>query len=243
MEMSITAVTLTGFVATEPKLWFTKESRTAVVNLRVGTTPRRVDANGTWRDGASSFFTVNCWRRLALNVHGSLRKGSPVIIRGRLRTRSWDDNGKVRTLVEIEADSIGHDLSFGWSTFVKGLAPGYEKYLDPEPVAGPRGEADDGFGAGDVGGFDAGFSIDGGGAFVREDPYGERGAFGATMSLAGPAPEDGGFAAPSPDDTGLATMGQDGVELAGGLAPLAEGDAEGPAGVPDGERAAEGVPF
>ena len=142
--MSITTVTLTGFVATEPKLWFTKESRTAVVNLRVGTTPRRVDANGEWHDGTSSFFTVNCWRRLALNVHGSLRKGSPVIIRGRLRTRSWDDNGKVRTLVEIEADSIGHDLSFGWSTFVKGLAPGYEKYLDPEQVAGGAG---DGFGA------------------------------------------------------------------------------------------------
>lgn len=200
--MSITTVTLTGFVATEPKLWFTKESRTAVVNLRVGTTPRRVDANGEWRDGTSSFFTVNCWRRLALNVHGSLRKGSPVIIRGRLRTRSWDDNGKVRTLVEIEADSIGHDLSFGWSTFVKGLAPGYEKYLDPEQVAG------DGLGgAGAGGGLGAGGPMDGGNPFGREELY------------------------------------PDGAELADGPGPSAGGNAEGSVGAPEGELAAEGVPF
>jgi single-strand DNA-binding protein len=208
--MSITAVTLTGFVATEPKLWFTKQSNTAVVNLRVGTTPRRVDGNGEWRDGASSFFTVNCWRRLALNVHGSLRKGSPVIIRGRLRTRSWDDNGKVRTLVEIEADSIGHDLSFGWSTFVKGLAPGYEKYLDPEPVIGERGEAD---------GYGAGLSPDGGDPFGREEHYGEQGPAG--LSLTGPGSTD----------------------LASGPSLSAEGDAEGSVGAPEGELAAEGVPF
>jgi single-strand DNA-binding protein len=241
MEMSITTVTLTGFVATEPKLWFTKESRTAVVNLRVGTTPRRVDANGTWRDGTSSFFTVNCWRRLALNVHGSLRKGSPVIIRGRLRTRSWDDNGKVRTLVEIEADSIGHDLSFGWSTFVKGLAPGYEKYLDPEQVAGGAG---DGLGgAGDGGGLGAGGLMDGGDPFGREERYGERRPFGLAAPFAGPAAEDGGFADPSPGHAGLAVMDPDGAELADGPGPSAGGNAEGSASAPEGGLAAEGVPF
>jgi len=127
----IATVILSGFIAMEPKLWFTKQQHTAVVHLRIGTTPRRVDPlTGAWQDGTSSFFTVNCWRRLALNVHASLHKGDPVIIRGRLKTRSWMEDGKNRTLVEIDADSIGHDLSFGWSHYLRGVHPSLMGLLD-----------------------------------------------------------------------------------------------------------------
>lgn len=128
--MSIAAVTLTGFVAIEPRLLFTKQTQTPVVNLRVGTTPRRIDVTtGEWRDLPSSFFTVNCWRRLAYSVSASLHKGDPVIIRGRLKSRTWNDNGIMRSAVDIEAESVGHDMSFGWAHFMKGLHPGTEEML------------------------------------------------------------------------------------------------------------------
>jgi single-stranded DNA-binding protein len=55
-------------------------------------------------------------------VHGSLRKGDMVIVRGKVFTRSWlDDQQRVRMEVQIEADSVGHDLAFGWSRFNRGV--------------------------------------------------------------------------------------------------------------------------
>ena len=118
------SVTVTGYVAMEPKLVLTKHKQTPVVNLRIGTTYRRMDANtGEWRELGTSFFTVNCWNRLAFSVAASLRKGDPIIVRGRLKMRAWNDNGMTRTAHEIEADAIGHDMAYGWSHFMRGAHP------------------------------------------------------------------------------------------------------------------------
>lgn len=114
-------VTLTGYVASDPRLFFTKDNEVPVVNVRVGSTPRRVDrTTGEWRDGDTSYFTVKCWRKLAMNAKAALHKGDPVIVRGKFRTRTWVEQERSRTEVEIEADSIGHDLSFGWTHFNRG---------------------------------------------------------------------------------------------------------------------------
>jgi single-strand DNA-binding protein len=111
------SVTLTGYVTAEPKLRHTKD-QTPVAHVRVGCTTRRVDHDtGEWRDGNTSFFTVNCWRKLAIAVRVSLHKGDPIIVKGRLRTRSWSEDGRTRTEVEIDADALGHDLTLGWAVF------------------------------------------------------------------------------------------------------------------------------
>jgi single-strand DNA-binding protein len=116
-------VTLTGYVTTEPKLRSTRK-QVPVTHVRVGSTPRRIDRDtGEWRDGDTSYYNVNCWRRLAVNVSASLRKGDPVIIRGKFRTRTWLDEGRPRIEVEIDADSIGHDMSLGWAHFNRGVHP------------------------------------------------------------------------------------------------------------------------
>jgi single-strand DNA-binding protein len=116
-------LTLTGYVTAEPKLWLTARTQTPVASVRVGSTPRRVDRDtGEWQDGETSYYTVKCWRRLAENVHGSLRKGDMIIVRGKVSTRTWvDDQQRTRTEMEVEADSVGHDLSFGWSRFNRGV--------------------------------------------------------------------------------------------------------------------------
>lgn len=116
-------ITLTGYVTAEPKMWHTAKTNTPVAKVRVGSTPRRLDRQtGEWKDGETSYYTVKCWRRLAENIAGCLRKGDMVIVRGKFRARTWvDEQQRPRTELEIEADSVGHDLSFGWSHFNRGM--------------------------------------------------------------------------------------------------------------------------
>lgn len=121
-------ITLTGFVTAEPTLGLTKASKTPVTKIRVGSTPRWLDrGTGEWRDGETSYYNVRCWRKLAENVTASLRKGDMILVRGKFRTRTWvDDQQHTRVELEVEADSVGHDMSFGWSRFNRGVhtAPG-----------------------------------------------------------------------------------------------------------------------
>jgi len=111
-------ISLTGYVATQP---VAKEVRSGATNLtmRVAWTPRRQDrTTGEWVDGNTSYVTVICWRKLASNVATCVRKGDPVIVKGRLSVRSYDSKeGVPRIAVEVEAYSVGHDLSRGVAQF------------------------------------------------------------------------------------------------------------------------------
>jgi len=40
-----------------------------------------------------------------------------VVVSGRLKIRDWDNGERSGTNVEIEADSLGHDLMFGTTKF------------------------------------------------------------------------------------------------------------------------------
>jgi single-strand DNA-binding protein len=111
-------ISLTGYVASEPRI---KTIREGLQNLsmRVAWTPRWLDrATGEWADGNTSYVTVTCWRKLADNAAVCLRKGDPVVVKGRLSIRSYDDKqGVPRTQVDVDASSIGHDLCRGVALF------------------------------------------------------------------------------------------------------------------------------
>jgi single-strand DNA-binding protein len=111
-------VNLAGYVATDPK--FKKVAGDiSSAKLRVAYTARRRDREtGEWSDGPTSFVNVQCWRTLAENVQMSVHKGEPVLVMGRLQVRRFQDpEGTPRTAVEIEAMSIGHDLTRGVAQF------------------------------------------------------------------------------------------------------------------------------
>jgi single-strand DNA-binding protein len=111
-------VSLTGYVATDP--WSaTVGDGIPKLSMRVAWTPRHMDrASGEWIDGNTSYLTVICWRKLADNAATCLRKGDPVVVKGRLEVRSYEDKaGLARTAVEVEASSIGHDLCRGVAKF------------------------------------------------------------------------------------------------------------------------------
>ena len=86
-----------------------------VANFRIMSTQRRYDrAAGSWTDGDRLFLDVSCWRRLAENTFGSLVKGDHVVVTGRLYTREWEQEGRRRSTVALEAQNVGADLA--WCT-------------------------------------------------------------------------------------------------------------------------------
>lgn len=109
---------VTGYVATQPKLGRTKDGITTL-SMRVGWTPRRIDkSTGEWADQPSSFVSVQCFRKVADNASACLRKGDPVVLKGTLRVREYEDQAGVRrTSVDVVAESVGHDLSRGITQF------------------------------------------------------------------------------------------------------------------------------
>jgi single-strand DNA-binding protein len=76
---------------------------------------QRIQQDGEWRDGDTSFFKVNVWRGQAEHLAESLSKGDRVMVTGRLRQRSWETpEGEKRSVTELEADEVGASLK--WST-------------------------------------------------------------------------------------------------------------------------------
>jgi len=113
-------VSLIGFVATQPKKGQTKSGSTSL-SMRVGWTPRALNqTTGEWTDLPSSFVTVYCYRKVAEHASVCLRRGEPIVVRGTIRVREYvDQNGQRRNTVEVQADSIGHDIRRGISTYSK----------------------------------------------------------------------------------------------------------------------------
>ena len=87
-----------------------------VASFRLASTPR-VRRGGDWVDGQTTWLTVTCFRGLATNAAGSLRRGDPVLVSGRLRTNTWHKDGVEHERLVLEAISIGHDLTWGTSAF------------------------------------------------------------------------------------------------------------------------------
>jgi single-strand DNA-binding protein len=187
-------VTLVGFVAQDPIQRPTKNG-VLVTDLRVGATPRVQDrVTNEWRDGDTSYYDVSCWRRLGDNVRASLRKGDPVMIKGRFRSRTFTDkNGVSRTVIDIVADTVGHDMNRGVANYLRphrpvttegnpaaetpqDMADGRELTEDPEMI---DEEAIEQFGR-ELAGF--------GEAEVATQPFEEDEAADATASLAPPVP-------------------------------------------------------
>ncbi|WP_063771907.1 single-stranded DNA-binding protein [Kitasatospora mediocidica] len=151
--MNETLVTMIGNVASTVT-YVQTAGGVPMANFRLAATERRYDRNrGDWVDGETHWVTVVAWRWLATNVVSSLGKGDPVVVSGRLRVREWDDGGKRRSVVEIDARVVGHDLGRGTSAFrwaVRGRPElvGANSGAAAGAGAGSGAESGDGSGAG-----------------------------------------------------------------------------------------------
>ena len=108
-------ITITGNVCTDVTQRDLGDNR-SVTSFRLVSSPR-VMTNGVWADGPASFFSVGCFGALGRNVFASVHRGDPVVVRGRLRIRTWEADGVTRTSADIAANAVGFDLTLGTATF------------------------------------------------------------------------------------------------------------------------------
>jgi single-strand DNA-binding protein len=174
-------VSLVGFVASEPNYLKVGESKIPKLTMRVGWTPRHRDSvTGEWVDGNRSFVTVVCWRQLAENLSTCLRRGDPVLVRGRLDVRSYTGrDGQRRTAVDVEANALGPDLNRGVAGFRR-VWPPSGKTAEQHAAADQPGD-DEVVADGQIGADDG---------VVADDEAALAGVSGAEPAPEGPADEE-----------------------------------------------------
>lgn len=127
-------ITVIGNI-TEPEFKVTANG-VEIINFRIASTERRYDkVEEKWGDGATSWYSVSAFRRLAAHAHRSFRKGDRVVVTGRLRIRDWETPVKKGVTAEIDADALGHDLLWGTTTFHRDGAQG--RPTTPDEASSP----------------------------------------------------------------------------------------------------------
>lgn len=112
-------ITVAGLVATTPRHLVTQDGL-PITSLRMAASHRRFDrTQNKWVDGDTNWYTVTAFKQLAINIAGSINKGERIIVTGKLRVRDWDNGERAGTSVEIEATSVGHDLTWGTAVFTR----------------------------------------------------------------------------------------------------------------------------
>ena len=143
--MNETRITVHGNVVSEP---VERQGRNGSVftTFRIATTPYRRTADGRYLDGDTSFYSVIAFNALAANAATALHKGHPVIVEGNVAIKQYvGSDGQPRLSPEIDADHIGHDLSWGRATFERvsrAAALGQDRTADPDVQATLRAMSD-----------------------------------------------------------------------------------------------------
>jgi single-strand DNA-binding protein len=131
---SVNKVILVGNLGRDPETRYLP-SGDAVTNLRIATTDQWKDKSGEQQE-ATEWHTVVLFGRQAEVASEYLKKGRPVYIEGRLRTRKWQDqSGQDRYSTEIVATNM-QMLGGGGRPGANEEAP-----MDREPAGASAGGA------------------------------------------------------------------------------------------------------
>ena len=137
-----TIITVIGNLTNDPELRFTPGGD-AVANFTVASTPRTFDRNSNeWKDGDPLFLRSSLWREAAQNAAETLTKGMRVIASGRLKQRSFEQDGQKRTVIEFEVDEIGPSLKYANAKVnrtAKGNQPAQSQQPSQQPGQGGWG--------------------------------------------------------------------------------------------------------
>lgn len=142
--MSNTNTTATsGLVATTPRHLITADGL-PITSFRLAVSVPSYNRSAKKWEEHTNWYTITAFGQLAINVAGSVNKGERVLVSGAMRVRDWDNGERAGTSVEIEAESIGHDLNFGTATYTRTVlvrepaptppAPTGEVELEPDLI-------------------------------------------------------------------------------------------------------------
>jgi single-strand DNA-binding protein len=110
---SETTITMVGNLVDDPDMRFTPAG-VALVKFTIASTPRvRDPQTGEYRDGDPLFMACTAWRDLAEHIAESLRRGTRVVVSGRLRLSRWETpEGDKRSMYQLDVDEVGPSLRF-----------------------------------------------------------------------------------------------------------------------------------
>lgn len=101
----INDVRLTGRLTRDPELRFTGKGQ-SVGRFDLAVNRRYKDATGEWKDD-TSYVPVVVWSEMAQRCSDRLKKGSPVLVEGRLKSRAWETKeGQKRVSLEVVAQRV-----------------------------------------------------------------------------------------------------------------------------------------
>ncbi len=136
------SITLTGTIGTEPEHRVISGG-VELTTFRLATGGRRFDRQTQqWVDAEANWYTVSAFRRLAVNAAHSLSRGDHVVVAGKLKVRSWEAGDRKGIAVDVEADSIGHDLRW-----VRTVAERPSRPADESDSSAPGGTSETSNGA------------------------------------------------------------------------------------------------
>ncbi len=101
--MSLNSVNIMGNLTRDPELKSTPSGKT-VCSLSIAN--NRVYNKGSERVTEVSYFDVEVWGIVAENCSKYLKKGSGIIVEGRLKQDRWEKDGKTQSKVRIAANSV-----------------------------------------------------------------------------------------------------------------------------------------
>jgi single-strand DNA-binding protein len=102
--MSINKVILVGNVGKDPEIRHL-DSETAVAHFPLATSENYTNKNGE-KVESTEWHNIVCWRKLATLAENYIRKGTQLYVEGKIRTRSYDQDGIKKYITEINADTV-----------------------------------------------------------------------------------------------------------------------------------------
>ncbi|MBM9433077.1 single-stranded DNA-binding protein [Flaviflexus equikiangi] len=110
-------VSVMGFAGADAAL-IEREGNKPYSYFRLGSTSWR--GGGDSREPVTQWFTIKTFGELARHCSSSIVKGTPVLVRGRLESETYqtkDDPSQSRTDQVIRADAVGVELGRGTVTY------------------------------------------------------------------------------------------------------------------------------
>jgi single-strand DNA-binding protein len=106
MAKGVNKVFLLGNVGKEPEIRSTAGGMT-VASFSLATADRAKDAQGNWAD-KTEWHNIVCFQRTAEVVRDYVKKGSQILVEGKIQTRSWDDktSGEKKYKTEILCNEL-----------------------------------------------------------------------------------------------------------------------------------------
>jgi single-strand DNA-binding protein len=114
--MALPLVSQIMTVVEDPELRFTPGGK-AVCNIRLVCNDRkRNQQSHEWEDGDPFWVTGTAWEQAAENIVNSLHKGDRVLVIGKLRQRTFEQDGVKRMVNDLDIFEIGPTLKWSEAT-------------------------------------------------------------------------------------------------------------------------------